>query len=113
MKSMVDPKHRIAGERRKRMLLVRFPHQMTNLPSASALLPPRRISLVAQAGDALREAIAAGHWQGRLPGERDLCEVLRVSRYTLRAALANLQREGIIAVRPRGHRLIQGPTRAV
>ena len=87
---------------------------MPDSPAAPALLPPRRISLVAQTVGTLRDAIAAGHWRLRLPGERELCEVLRVSRYTLRAALADLQREGVIRVRPRGHRLIHGsPRRAM
>lgn len=49
----------------------------------------------------------AGHWQGHLPGERELCERLQVSRSTLRAALEELQRDGVLEVSQRQRRRIK------
>lgn len=57
---------------------------------------PQRLSLVAQTTAILREQIQAGGWADFLPGENELCEKLRVSRVTLRAALTELQREGLV-----------------
>ena len=76
---------------------------------------PQRHSLVGQAVAYLHAAIAAGQWRDWLPAERTLCEMLQVSRSTLRRALTQLQRDGAIraehgagnrilprAARPRG-----------
>ncbi|HNQ89895.1 MAG TPA: substrate-binding domain-containing protein [Verrucomicrobiota bacterium] len=60
---------------------------------------PQRVSLVAQAVAILREDIRSGYWTRGLPGEHSLCSHLQVSRVTLRAALAQLQREGLIRSR--------------
>lgn len=60
---------------------------------------PQRHSLVGQTAQVLREEIAKGTWSEWLPGERMLCEMLQVSRNTLRAALVQLQREGLIAAK--------------
>jgi LacI family transcriptional regulator len=57
---------------------------------------PQRHSLEKQTADLLRERIARGAWREWLPAERALCELLQVSRSTLRRALAQLQREGAI-----------------
>lgn len=57
---------------------------------------PRPASLVSQAAQALREGIAAGRWVDLLPGEGVLCEHFQISRATLRAALQELQREGLV-----------------
>ncbi len=57
----------------------------------------QRHSLVAQAAGVLREAIRAGQWREELPGELELCETLHISRVTLRAALRELEREGLLA----------------
>lgn len=61
---------------------------MTNLP--------QRNSLVSQTVAFLREEIDRGVWSEWLPSERTLCESLQVSRNTLRTALEQLKREGVI-----------------
>lgn len=73
---------------------------------------PQRLPLAAQAAAALREAIVAGEWKDRLPGEWELCEKLRVSRVTLRAALARLTEEGLVRSSQGRRREIAAPSRA-
>jgi DNA-binding GntR family transcriptional regulator len=51
---------------------------------------PQRVSLVAQTKAILRRSMESGAWLQRLPSEVELSERLRVSRMTLRAALAQL-----------------------
>jgi DNA-binding LacI/PurR family transcriptional regulator len=68
---------------------------------------PKRLSLVAQTVNSLCEGIENGHWHGHLPGERELCETLQVSRRTLRSALNELQRRGWIEVAERQKRRIK------
>jgi len=72
---------------------------------------PKRLSLVAQAVDSLCEGIEKGHWQKFLPGERELCEILQVSRRTLRPALEEVQRKGWIEVSGRKRRTIKSGRR--
>ena len=57
---------------------------------------PQRNTLAAQAAIILREEIQSGAWIRHLPGEHELCEQLNISRVTLRAALEQLQREGLL-----------------
>lgn len=79
---------------------------------------PQRQSLEKQAVAVLQEEIGRGTWRELLPGERSLCDMLQVSRHTLRAALGQLRRDGLInseqgvgnrivaaAARPEGKRL--------
>jgi DNA-binding LacI/PurR family transcriptional regulator len=93
-----------AGEN-NRSLLVSLPDQMN--PNAPPPLLPQRLSLVTQTVQSLREAIRAGHWRTHLPGERELCAHLQVSRPTLRAALEELQRSGWLDVSDRQRRRIR------
>ena len=89
-----------------RTLLVSLPDQMNeNISTAPSL--PQRLSLVSQTAQSLRDGIRTGHWQEHLPGERELCAHLQVSRPTLRAALEELQRQGWIDVTRRQRRRIR------
>ena len=75
---------------------------------------PQRPSLVVQTSTVLRGHLQAGMWQSRLPAERALCEQLQVSRQTLRAALAALQREGLIKLVGRmRHNMTGGQARSI
>ena len=58
---------------------------------------PPRPSLITHSADFLREALLMGEWTDVLPSERMLCTRLRISRPTLRAVLAQLEREGMIS----------------
>lgn len=60
------------------------------------LAVPTRPSLITHSADFLREALLRGEWQEVLPSERMLCIRMRISRPTLRAVLAQLEREGVI-----------------
>ena len=88
------------------MILVCCQHQM-NLPSPSGPKPPQRVSLAGLTAQSLRDSMQAGHWQGHLPGERELCARLQVSRSTLRSALDELQRDGLLEVTQRRRRRIK------
>jgi DNA-binding LacI/PurR family transcriptional regulator len=57
---------------------------------------PQRQSLVAQTVTFLGVQIDQGEWREWLPSERSLCELLQVSRNTLRAALAQMKEQGRI-----------------
>lgn len=68
---------------------------------------PTRSTLAEQAAHALREAIRAGRWRDFLPGERRLCDALRVSRPTIRAAIRQLTQESLLETRHgRRHRIL-------
>lgn len=67
---------------------------------------PRRYSLATQAAASIRADIQSGHWTGSLPSERNLCQLLQISRPTLRAAVAILRHEGLLEVRLRRRSLI-------
>jgi DNA-binding LacI/PurR family transcriptional regulator len=61
----------------------------------------RRISLVAQAAEAIRQGLDRQAWDRQLPGARQLAETFHVSRPTVEAALRLLAREGRLETRPR------------
>ncbi len=63
------------------------------------LLEFKRRTLAEQAVGALRDSIRLGTWGRLLPGEVELARRLRISRPTLRAALAQLASEGVIIIR--------------
>ena len=67
---------------------------------------PPRPSLITLSADFLREALRRGEWTGQLPPERALCLRLRISRPTLRAVLAQLEREGVVGAVENKKRLI-------
>jgi hypothetical protein len=57
-----------------------------------------RPSLIEHTASALRNGLRQGTWEGKLPGERELSQLLQVSRPTLRAALGILSKEGWLHV---------------
>ncbi len=59
---------------------------------------PKHFSLVMSVADSLRQSLAEGEWREFLPGERDLCTLLQISRQTLKAALLILKRQGLIKI---------------
>lgn len=61
---------------------------------------PQRVSLIAQTTEFLRDELRSGKWREHLPSERFLSDQLKISRPTLRLALARLRREGLIRVTP-------------
>jgi hypothetical protein len=63
------------------------------------LLEFKRRTLSEQAAGALRDSIRLGAWGELLPGEAELARRLRISRPTLRAALAQLAGEGLLTIR--------------
>lgn len=68
---------------------------------------PQRQSLVAQTAGFLQAQIERGEWREWLPSERALCELLQVSRNTLRAALGQLQKQGVVRpVHGSGNRIV-------
>ncbi|WP_438479722.1 substrate-binding domain-containing protein [Oleiharenicola lentus] len=60
---------------------------------------PKRLSLPAQAAASIRKAISERVWDEYLPGERRLCEMFQISRPTVRTALCQLAKEGLIEIR--------------
>lgn len=74
---------------------------------------PKRVSLSSHAAATIRSGIAEGTWEEFLPSERRLCEMLNVSRPTIRTALHLLADEGLIDIRQgRRNRLLVQPKRA-
>ena len=74
-----------------------------------ALEIPRRLSLSAQTTTAIHKAIQSNMWQEFLPSERRLCEMFKVSRPTIRTALHQLAKEGLIKIHQgKRNRLLPG-----
>ena len=72
-----------------------------NQENADTSLPPR-LSLVDRVVGFLRHGIDIGRWGASLPTEAELCRELKVSRVTLRKAIAQLVRERWITPGGRG-----------
>jgi len=71
---------------------------------------PKRLPLSAQAADAIRKGITENIWPEFLPSERRLCELLQVSRPTIRTALQLLAKERVIEIQHgRRNRLLTRP----
>lgn len=60
---------------------------------------PQRTTLVTQTIALLERGVREGRWMGQLPGQHELCDLLVISRTTLRAALRDLARRGLIDLR--------------
>ncbi|MDQ1606236.1 MAG: GntR family transcriptional regulator, N-acetylglucosamine utilization regulator [Microbacteriaceae bacterium] len=71
---------------------------LTRMPRRAITLAPR--PLWQQSADSIAKDIRAGIYLpgARLPAERELCQVLGVSRVTLRKGLASLAADGVIVV---------------
>lgn len=67
----------------------------------------RRESLPEKVAQAIISALRAGHWTRDLPGERKLCEILQVSRVSVRPALREVERQGWIVRTPGRRRQIR------
>lgn len=65
---------------------------------------PSRGSLVLDCVRVIQLRIAAGEWQRLLPGERRLADLLQVGRDTVRLALHQLERDGVLASADVGNR---------
>lgn len=70
---------------------------------------PRRHSLSGQAADTIRKAVADGVWKEYLPSERRLCDLLQVSRPTVRTALHILEQEGLIKIQQGRRNRLKSP----
>ncbi len=79
---------------------------MTDSELMLPCLPSRGTSLVVQTVKCLRKAIADGIWTEYLPGERALSKRMGVSRPTLRQALQQIERDGLLVVSERKRRRI-------
>ena len=72
---------------------------------------PQKSSLVAQTAAILKDRIESGEWHQWLPGEHELCAQLHVARMTVRRALDQLQRAGLVRAAQGKRREILGRPR--
>jgi GntR family transcriptional regulator, transcriptional repressor for pyruvate dehydrogenase complex len=75
---------------------------LSGLPGSPALSPSvRQVSMAKAVADRLIAAVAVGDVSAgeRLPPERELADMLSVSRVTVRAALADLREAGYVEIR--------------
>lgn len=57
---------------------------------------PQRNTLATQTVALVERGLQEGRWAGTLPGQHELCDQLGISRTTLRAALRQLARRGLV-----------------
>ena len=67
-------------------------------------LVPKRPSLLSEASAILRTALKEGQWGEFMPGERKLCAQMQIGRDTLRLAIQQLEREGLVSAGEPGKR---------
>src|SRR5947209_14797490 len=75
------------------------PAKVRVVAMASQTRSARRVPLYQQTADALRELIASGTFDSVLPSQDALCEILQVSRPTVREAIRVLERTGLVVSR--------------
>ena len=63
----------------------------------ATMQPVRRISLIDQTAEQLRQAVRGGRWSERLPGVLRLAAECDVSTRVVRAALRQIEAEGLIS----------------
>jgi LacI family transcriptional regulator len=74
----------------------------------SSNLIPERYPLAHQVSEILVREIRRGTWKHWLPAERSLCATIQVSRNTLRKALQQLEKRGVLEVRHgHGHKIVK------
>src|SRR5688500_6097756 len=73
----------------------------------------RKMSLPDTVAATLSQALESGRWTGELPSERKLCEILQVSRVSLRPALQQLERLGWLRTEPGRRRVVVRRARAM
>ena len=80
-----------------------FPDTVPDVPDPDLPAVDRNspAPLAGQVTAILRAAVESGELAGRLPNEDKLCEILQVSRGTLREGMSPLVREGLITRWPR------------
>lgn len=107
---------RVESGRRKNHAVVKWLYLMANpppsplSPEAPAALDPAT-SLTVLAVRWLRQALADRVWIGSLPGERELCGQIGVSRPTLRLALQQIEKDGLVElVHGRRRRIVNPPS---
>lgn len=77
------------------------------------LFVPQRRSLGMQAAELMTQAIKDHKWNKYLPSERRLCEILRVSRPTIRIALQILKSNGLILIKHGVRNRLLKPTKKI
>lgn len=81
-----------------------FRSKRSRLADVSDELLPIRSNLVSECARILETRIQQGEWKDHLPGERRLAEALEVGRDTIRLALAQLEKHGILTPASAGSR---------